>query len=97
MIRTLRLCEGSLYTGDVIPLVILLDQFWSVDVFFRLPGVIAHGISLPFDEILQLLAMSEVSMVHDAFYFELFFSIDKVRWGTREVWSVHGVLAIGGK
>ena len=89
--------QGPPYTCCVVSSVILLHEFWGIDVLFGLPSIIAHGVSLPLDQVLQLLATSEVPVIHDTFYFELFFSVDKVRWGTREVWSVHGVLAIGGK
>ncbi len=34
--------------------LIMLDKFRGMDLISRFPGIIAFGVSLPFDEILKL-------------------------------------------
>jgi hypothetical protein len=64
-------------------------------LFGRLPGVVAFGISLPFDEVLELSRSAMTSVAQYSFYLVFFFAIDKVRWGTREVWSEVRCFVIG--
>jgi len=52
------------------------------------PGVIAFGIPLPFDEVLELSRLPLTSVALDCFNFKLLFSINQVRWGLREVGAV---------
>jgi hypothetical protein len=46
------------------------------------PGVVAFGISLPFDQILQLFPPTMTLVASDGLDFVLFFPIDKVRRGS---------------
>ncbi len=62
-----------------------------------LPGVIAFGVALPLNEILQLFFLSIMSVAPDGLDLVLFSVIDKVRWGSRIVLPVFFCLHIGGK
>ena len=76
-------------------LVIGVNHLWSMDLVSRFPGVISFGITLPFDEVLEGSSPAEMTMVDDPFNLILFFSSDKVRRGSRIVWSMCGHFAIG--
>ena len=54
----------------------------------RLPGVIAFGVSLPLDQILELPPPAVMAMVSNCLDLILLPIIDKVRWGSREVLPV---------
>jgi len=59
------------------------------------PGIVAFGVSLPFDEILERSGPSMTSVAKDTLHFIFFFSSDKVRWWSGEVRAVCGSFAIG--
>ncbi len=61
------------------------------------PGVIALGISLPLDEILQLSPLPMMSVAPDGLDLILFLIIDKVRWWPGVVFSMFFCLYIWGK
>ena len=71
------------------------EQIWRVDLVSGFPHIVTFGVSFPFDEILELLRPSVTSVIQDVFYFILFFSTDKVRWGSGEVWSEGWRFVIG--
>ena len=52
------------------------------------PRVVGFQVSFPFEEVLELFVLPEVVMTFDGFHFIFHFSIDKVRWGSREVGAV---------
>jgi hypothetical protein len=58
---------------------------WGLDMFNGLPGVVAFGVPLPLDQILELSPPAVMAMVSNRLDFVLFPIIDKVRWGSREV------------
>ena len=68
--------------------MILPEQLWGLDVFDGLPGVVALGVPLPLDQVLELSPPAVTAMVSNRLDFVLLSIIDKVRWGPREVLSV---------
>jgi hypothetical protein len=71
--------------------------FWSVNISGRFPRVFCFRETFPFEEIFQVLLATSTVQVKDFFHFIFFFSIDKVRWGLREVFTMGQGLMIGGK
>ncbi len=68
--------------------LIMLDKFRGMNLVSWFPCVVAFGVSFPFDEVLQPFRPSELSVCDNSFNFVLFFSIDKVRRWSGEVWAV---------
>ena len=68
--------------------MIMLDEIRGMDLISWFPGVVALGVSLPFDQILELSRASELSVCDNSFDFIFFFSIDEVRRWSGEVWTV---------
>jgi len=68
--------------------VIEFDEGWCVDLISILLGVVAFGVTLPFDEILQCLAASPSLVAVDLFHFIFFFSINQIRGRSGEIWSM---------
>ena len=68
--------------------VIFLKYSWGLDMLNGLPSVIAFGVPFPLDQILELPPPAAMAMVSNRLDFVLFPIIDKVRWGSREVFSV---------
>jgi hypothetical protein len=54
----------------------------------RFPDVVTFGISFPLDQILEFLISSKVMITVDELHLIFFFSSDKVRWWSGEVWSM---------
>ena len=77
------------------PLFVLFDQIWSVDGVSGFPGVVTFRISFPPDQELESFVSPKVAMCLDGLHFILFFSADKVRWWSGEVWAVCEGFAIG--
>jgi hypothetical protein len=63
----------------------------------RLPGVLAFGVSLPLDEVLQASGPPMTSVAPNGLDLVLFFAIHEVRWGPREVLAVFYCLDVWGK
>jgi len=65
------------------------DKFWGVfQVLHRFPGAVTCGESFPLDQVVEL---APAALSADFLYFfglVLFFSIDKVRWRSGEVWAM---------
>ena len=59
------------------------------------PCVVAFGVSFPFDEILEAFRSSKVLVCDDLFYFEFFFSFDKVRGWMGKVRAMCGCFMVG--
>jgi len=75
-------------------LVIGFNELWSMDLVSWLPGIVHFGIALPFDQVLEGLRPSRMSVINDLFDFVFFFSFDEVwRW-SRIVRSMCFCLAI---
>jgi hypothetical protein len=65
--------------------MIEFDEGWCMDLIGIFPGVVAFGIALPFDQILQGLAAPPSPVCADLFHFVFFFSINQVGWRLGEV------------
>ena len=68
--------------------VIKFDQVGGVYLISWFPGVVTFRVPFPFDEVLELSRFSVMTVIDNALHFILLFSIDKVRWWSRKVWSV---------
>ena len=73
----------------------MLDNFGSMDLISWFPSIVAFGVSLPFDEVLELSGSSVLSVCDDSFDFVLFFPIDKVRGWSGKVWTVRSCFVVG--
>jgi len=87
---------GCLYTTPLAPLV-LSYQLWGLDVVSWFPGIITFGVALPLDKVLQLFLPPLTSVASDGLDLILFFIVDKVRWGSREVFSIFFCLYVRGQ
>jgi len=76
------------YMLQRVTLVILPEQLRGLDVLDGFPGVVAFGIPLPLDQVLELPPPAMTAMVSNRLDLILLSIIDKVRWGSREVLSV---------
>ena len=74
--------------------LVVLDKFRGVDLISRFPYVVAFGVPFPFDEVLQPFRPSELLVCDDSFNFVFFFSVDKVRGWSGEVWAVRSCFVI---
>ena len=72
----------------------MLDKFRGMNLVSRFPCVVTFGVSFPFDEILESFRSSELLVCDDSFDFILFFSIDKVRRWSGEVWAMRSCFMI---
>ena len=68
--------------------IVLFKEVGGVQLVFRFPGVIGLRVSFPFEEILKSFVLPEVAVTFDGLHFVFRFSVDKVRWGSREVRAV---------
>ena len=68
--------------------MIKFDEFWGMHLISWFPCVVTFGVPFPFDEILELSSPTMTSVVDNALYFILLFTIDQVRWWLGEVRSV---------
>ena len=68
--------------------MIEFDEHGHMNLIGIFPGVVAFGVSLPFDQILQGLALPPGLVGTYLFHFVFFFSINQVQWRSGEVWSV---------
>jgi hypothetical protein len=75
--------------------VIFSDQVIHEYSHFGLPGVVAMGVTFPFDEILELPASTFEPVIDDGLHFIFFFVPDQVGWWSAEVGSVSGSFTIG--
>ena len=71
-----------------IPDLEFLYQFFRMNVFPWLPGVVTRGISLPLDKVIRLAPSSHLFHVNDLLHFVFLFSVHQVRWWSGEVWSM---------
>jgi hypothetical protein len=70
--------------------VIKFDEGRCMDLIgiFLFPGVVTFGIALPFDQVLQGLAMPPSLVSMDLFYFIFLFSINEIRRWSGKVGSM---------
>ncbi len=65
--------------------LIMLDKFRGMNLISGFPCIVAFRVPFPFNEILEFLQSSELSVCDDSFNFILVFSVNKVRWWPGEV------------
>ncbi len=76
--------------------LIMLDNFRGMNLISWFPCVVAFGVSLPFDEILESFRSSKLSVCDDSFNFVLLLSVDEVRGWLGEVWAMCSCFMIRG-
>jgi hypothetical protein len=64
------------YRLQSVSLMIAFDEDWHMDLIGVFPGVITFRVALPFDQILQGLAMSPSPVGMNLFHFIFVFSIN---------------------
>ena len=64
--------------------MISLDLGGGKHLLHRLPRIVSCGITLPLDEVLKFLLLSEILMPQNVFYLKFFFFIDQF-WGWSKV------------
>jgi len=68
--------------------MIEFDEIWCMDLIGIFPSIVAFGIPLPFDEILECSGASMTSVAFDQLHFIFRFSINQVRWWSGEIGAV---------
>jgi hypothetical protein len=68
--------------------MIEFDELGRMDLIGVLPGVVAFGVTYPFDQILQGFGPPPGPMGSDLFHLVFFFSINQIQWWSGEVWAV---------
>ena len=76
------------YMLQRVTLMIFPEQLRGLDVFDGFPGVVAFGVPLPLDQVLELSPPAMMAMVSNRLDFILLSIIDKVRRRPQEVLSV---------
>ena len=79
-------CSPFILEG--VTLMVFLDQLRSKHVSSVFPGVVSGGISLPFDEVLEVSPFPKVTMIDDGLDLIFLFSINDVRGRTWKIVSV---------
>jgi hypothetical protein len=69
-------------------LVIEFDEIWCMDLIGIFPSVVAFGVPLPFDQILQGLVLPPGPMGTYLFHFVLRFSINQIWWWSGKIRAV---------
>ena len=65
-----------------------LDLGGSKHLLHWLPRIVSCGISLPFDEVLQIAPLPKVSMPQNVFHFKFFFSVHQFRGWSKVIGSL---------
>jgi len=86
---------SSFYPLERVAFVIKFDEVGRMDLIGIFPGIVAFGVSLPFDEVLELSGPSITSVAFDQLHFVFRFSINQIRWRSGEIGAVRGSFAIG--
>jgi len=68
--------------------MIKFDEVGRMDLIGVFPSVVTFGVSLPFDEVLEGLRLSMMSVVFDQLHLILHFSINQIRWWSGKVGAV---------
>jgi hypothetical protein len=79
---------SCIYGFQSVSLMVVSDEDWHVDLISVFSGVVAFRVTLPFDQILQGLAMSPSPVSADLFHFIFLFSINQIRGRSGEVRTV---------
>jgi hypothetical protein len=69
-------------------LMIEFDKYGHMNLIGIFPGIVAFGVSFPFDQILQGLAPPPGPMGTYLLHFIFFFPINQIRWWLGEVWAM---------
>jgi len=69
-------------------------QLRGEDLLIGFPGIVSRGISLPLDEVFQLVPLPKESMPCDGFDFEFLFPFDQFWWRAVIIDPVFSCLAI---
>jgi hypothetical protein len=80
--------DSGFYAVEIMASIVLLQKARCVQLVFWFPCVVGFRVSFPFEEILKSFFPSKMAVTSDGFYFILRFTVDKVRWGSREVGAV---------
>ena len=72
--------RGSFYVFERGATMVCLHKVWTLKVAYWLPRVVAFGVALPLDEVLQRFLPPLTSVAANGLDFILFYVIDKVRW-----------------
>ena len=70
-------------------------ELGGIHMLLWLPCVVAFGISLPFDQVLEHSGLAMALVATDGFYFIFRFAFNQVRWWLGVVGAVCGCFAIG--
>ena len=69
-------------------LVIKFDEHGRMNLIGVFPSIVAFGVTLPFDQVLQGLAPPPGLVGTYLFHFIFFFPINQIGWWTGEVWPM---------
>jgi hypothetical protein len=75
--------------------VIGLNKIWGVNLVSGFPCIVCFWVSLPADKILECSGPAGVPMVDDMLHLVFLLPFQKIRQGSRVIWSVFWALAIG--
>jgi hypothetical protein len=73
---------------EVMASIVLFEKVRGVQLVPCFPGVIGFRVTFPFEEILKSFVLPKVAMTSDGLHFVFRFSINEIRWWSREVWTV---------
>jgi hypothetical protein len=68
--------------------MIEFDEFRCMDLIDIFPGIVTFGVSFPFDQILQGLALPPGPVGTYLLHFIFFFPINQIQWWSGKVWPV---------
>jgi hypothetical protein len=71
------------------------DQLWGMHLAGRFPCVVAFGISLPLEEVLELSRLSMTSVTVDLLHLIFLFALNEVRWWLGKVRAMCSCFTIG--
>jgi hypothetical protein len=85
---------SNFYSFLSVCLMIEFDEGWCMDLIGIFPGVVAFGIALPFDQILQGLTLPPGLVGTYLFHFVFFFAINQIQWRSGEVKAVRWCFSV---
>ena len=81
-------CSVSLSRGPLPTVLVVLNQVISMQILHRFPGVVALGITQPFDQVLQFLLSSKIAVRQYSFDFPFGFSFYKIGRRSGIIWTM---------
>ena len=91
------ICSSYMCGGIRLSLSEILKHLFCMQVVPVDPLIVQVWVSLPFDQILDLVPSAMLSCIQDLFNFVLLFSIDQIRRGLHKVRSMEVHFLIGGE